>query len=104
MRIEPPATSPMTLRLASAYGVRPAAPASPQAPVEPVARIDRREPGPAPADVQRLVGAVVPGRVEFTDAGPRPSDSSAIAMYRRPADRNAAATAVSAGRMLDIRG
>ena len=51
----------------------------------------------------RLVAAVVRGRIDFSGAEPV-QDGSALAMYRHPADKNAAATAVSAGRMLDVTG
>lgn len=53
----------------------------------------------------RLIAAVVPGRIDFSGDTPvqkRPTDS--LAMYQRPADKNAAATAVYAGRMIDVRG
>jgi hypothetical protein len=49
--------------------------------------------------VARLVGGVVAGRVDF--AGSEPAPSGALAMYRHPADKNTAATAVHAGRLLD---
>jgi hypothetical protein len=52
--------------------------------------------------VSRLVGAVVPGRVSF--AGEVPVQTGSIALYRHPADRNAAATGVQAGRVLDVTG
>jgi hypothetical protein len=55
-----------------------------------------------PATVSRLVGAVVPGRVSF--AGEVPVQTGSIALYRHPADRNAAATGVQAGRVLDVTG
>jgi len=55
------------------------------------------------AGLSRLVAGVVQGRIDFS--GPTPAqDSTALAMYRHPADRNAAATAVDAGRMLDVTG
>lgn len=59
------------------------------------------EPKPAAVrPVSRLVGAVVSGRVDFSGAdGPRPG--APLSMYTRPADKNAAATGVSAGRFLD---
>jgi hypothetical protein len=48
----------------------------------------------------RLVAGVVPGRIDF--GGQQPAQvNGAIAMYRHPADRNTAATAVHAGRLLD---
>jgi hypothetical protein len=50
--------------------------------------------------VSRLVGAVVPGKVSFT--GDAPVQEGAIALYRHPADKNAAATGVYAGRVVDV--
>lgn len=64
-------------------------------------------PAPAPAEasarsgsVQRLISGVVPGRISFD--GVQPSQTSGVlAMYRHPTDKNTAATAVQAGRLLD---
>lgn len=55
-------------------------------------------------NLSRLVAGVVPGRVDFSGDTPQPSGSEALPMYRRPADRNAAATGVQAGRLIDVRG
>lgn len=49
----------------------------------------------------RLAAARVPGGADFT-APPPPTGS--LPLYRHPADRNAAATGVQAGRMLDVEG
>ncbi len=49
----------------------------------------------------RIVAGQVPGRVSFAGAQPEPS-GPAIPFYRHPADKNAAATAVNAGKTLDI--
>jgi len=46
---------------------------------------------------------VVPGRINFTGAEPVQA-GGALPMYRHPGDKNAAATALSAGRMIDIQG
>lgn len=54
-----------------------------------------------PAPSSRIVAATVPGRVNFSGAEPAPS-GPALAFYRHPADKNAAATSISAGRTLDI--
>src|SRR5262245_40065751 len=54
-----------------------------------------------------LVAAVVPGKVDFVvDEHGRTlaMPTSAIPLYRHPADKNAAATGVLAGRALDVRG
>lgn len=53
--------------------------------------------------VRGLVGAVVPGRVDFSGAEAR-HDPDSLPMYRHPAERNAAATGVALGRVLDVRG
>lgn len=83
--------------ISRAYGL--AQPASvPRVPVE-APRVDRNDAAQA-----KLVAGVVPGRVDFSGEAPRPSDTAAIPMYRHPADRNAAATAVNAGRRIDVRG
>lgn len=50
---------------------------------------------------ERLVAAVVPGKVDFS-AGRPPATPESIPMYRHPADRNAAAVSVHAGRMIDV--
>lgn len=93
-----------------AYGVRPAAatPAAkgPEA-TGPIARIGQpAAAAPKPAsDPARLVAARVDpidlARDVATISG-RPVDG-ALPMYRHPADRNQAATAVALGRSLDIK-
>lgn len=70
--------------------------------VEAPPTIAKIEPEPA-SGASRLVAGVVKGRIDFS--GDTPSqDASALAMYRHPADRNAVATAIDAGRMLDVTG
>lgn len=54
-------------------------------------------------NVRRLVAGVVPGKVDFSGGEARPS-GAAIPMYRHPADKNAAAVAVDAGRRIDVQG
>ena len=83
--------------LSRAYGVQ--APAA----ISPVtgARPDR-----LPSGAERLVAGVVPGGVDFGAGGigdAKPS-GAALPMYRHPADKNAAATAVNIGRRLDVQG
>lgn len=96
MRIEGP-TNPF--HISRAYGVRPAGRA-----VQPQRIAPALTANVEPDNSSRLVAATVPGRVDFSGDAPRPSDPASIPMYRHPADRNAAATAVSAGRTLDVRG
>jgi len=114
----------LPLRLAQAYGVTPpvrrppaqAAPAAkPSAATQPAAIqpaqrtqavAGTRIATPAvPPDTARklssLVAARVGGQIDFTAAG-QPVAAGALPLYRHPADKNAAATAVSAGRSLDV--
>jgi hypothetical protein len=49
----------------------------------------------------RMVAAQVPGRVNFSGTEPQPTGPT-LPFYRHPADKNAAATAINAGRSLDI--
>lgn len=101
MRIDGPSNP---FHLARAYGVAPS----------PLVKVTRAEQGPAdqvaplakiePTNTQRLIAGVVDAAPRFqsveTVAG---ADRAAIAMYRHPADKNAAATGVVAGRTLDIK-
>jgi hypothetical protein len=93
--------------VARAYGVKPVArvqPAQPVTSVEPVARIDAADAGSkTDPRLGRLVAATVPGGVSFEGGVPKPT-TSAIPFYRHPADKNAAATAVNLGRVLDAKG
>ena len=65
-----------------------------------------------PTKAQRLVAAPVPGSINFTtgtDGAFAPAASAsasggALPMYRNPADKNAAAVGVEAGRTLDVEG
>ena len=99
---------------ARAYGVRPVAAVHPVRPVqtaqrtEPVGRIGITDPAPAPA-IASDPGRLVAARVEPIDLARdvatitgRPAAGS-LPMYRHPADRNQAATAVALGRALDLK-
>lgn len=111
MRIDGP-TNPF--HIAAAYGLRPQAPVARPAPTTPtsnvsavrnadaVANIARTPDAGAVSATARLVAAVVPGRIDFT--ADQPVQTSALPMYRHPADRNTAATMVALGRSLDIEG
>ena len=100
MRVEP--TNPF--HIARAYQVRPPAASVIRAAqgLEPAGLIKPQQ-GDARAAVQKMVAGVVPGRVNFTGSGPTPAGPS-LQMYRHPADKNAAATLLSAGRMIDVQG
>lgn len=85
MRIEP---SGLPFHIARAYNIQRA---QPVAPAKPVA---------SPLVAARVNRPAQPDAVVTT----KPTDLAAIPMYRHPADRNAAATAVSAGRLIDLEG
>jgi hypothetical protein len=94
--------------IARAYGLPSAAsPAvvgriGPAGAVEPAAKPTTRESD----GLERLVAAVVPGGVDFSGPAPTPRMGGAdvLPFYRRPGDRNEAATQWLAGRSLDISG
>lgn len=94
-------------------------------PVAPVARVERDQPtiNPAVREFRRKAAALVAGRVDADPirtldaeavaarpAGRVSADPSApyarasIAMYAQPGERNAAATGVNAGRIIDVIG
>jgi hypothetical protein len=54
-------------------------------------------------NTRRLVAGSVPGKIDFSGGVPTQS-VAALPMYRNPAEKNAAATGVNAGRMIDIEG
>ena len=88
--------NPITLRLAQSYGVLPRPQVRPAQGVAPAApAVAAKATGP----VQRVVATVVPGKVDFSGDTPRPS-TEGLPLYRHPADRNAAATGVQAGRVI----
>ena len=76
---------------------------TPVQPVQPVSR-DGGAGSLQDANVQRLVAGVVPGGISFDAAGGARPTGTALPFYRHPADKNAAATAVSVGRSLDVQG
>lgn len=106
-----PSSTPASLRLAQTYGVAPTmtvrpvagpAPAERAQGIEKTAGAMRIQPAveaKASGPVSRLVAAAVPGSVDFSGDTPKPS-TDAMPLYRHPADRNAAATGVQAGRVV----
>jgi hypothetical protein len=72
-----------------------------------VGRIGQTAPAEAQAPratgLEQLVAAVVPGRVDFSGEVPT-QRADALPFYRRPGDRNEAATNWLAGRTLDVNG
>ncbi len=101
-------TSPSNpFHIARVYGLtattaaRPVQPVTPAAPADPTRRADDQAGQLSPAG-RRLVGGVVPGKIDFS--GTQPAPSAPLSIYRHPAEKNAAATGVSLGRSLDISG
>lgn len=113
MRIDAAAGPSNPYHLSRIYGVKAPAPTAPVANiaqagtarpanaaqgVQPVANVDRAA---ASASINRLIAAVVPGRVDFSGDVPQASPAP-LAFYRHPADKNAAATGVQLGRTIDL--
>ena len=109
----PPTYAFPAARAAQAYGMaRPAAatPAAafvekvkPAAPVEPVARIG---PKPLGGKLAEKAAGLLAGRVSGEPFAPRtaPVTNASMAIYRHPADRNAAAVGVDLGKRIDLNG
>ncbi|MFT3686560.1 MAG: hypothetical protein QM783_16860 [Phycisphaerales bacterium] len=79
---------------------------APTVPAAPADKVEVKQRAPA---LDALVGAVVPGKVEFSGDTAKPSQAGLGAggtyqMFRRPTDRMEAATAVSVGRRIDVQG
>lgn len=98
MRIAP--TNPF--HIARAYQVQAVRPAA-LAPENSQPVVGSIAPSASPAPSGRIIAAVVPGRVSFVGAEPAPA-ANALPFYRHPADANAAATSISAGRLIDVEG
>jgi hypothetical protein len=86
-----------SFQIARAYGLRPPRPASVKPPQKNTAPTQSAEPKAG----ARLIAAAVPGRINFAGSAPA-HDTSALPMYQHPADTNAVATALSAGRLIDV--
>ncbi|HVU65124.1 MAG TPA: hypothetical protein VHC70_14175 [Phycisphaerales bacterium] len=106
-----PISGSIPFHIAKAYGIQPGQGAAGAQAAQPGASIRAAEPqgGRLPTAAQRLVAAVVPGKVDFSGDSPRQvggggAATSALPLYRHPAERNAAATAVSIGKSLDVTG
>ena len=72
-------------------------------PVQPVSR-DAGAGAVRDPNLQKLVAGVVPGGVSFDATGAGQPTGASLPFSRHPADKNAAATAVSVGRSLDVKG
>ena len=88
--------------VARAYGVGARTP-TPAVETQRVSQPEMSREDAAREKLARLIAARVPGGIDFSSDEPMPSES-AIPMYRHPADRNAAATGVVAGRVIDVVG
>lgn len=113
MRVDTSIPPSLPFHVARAYGagggvggVQPVSNRIVTTPVQPVSRVGSGQEAESNAKdaTRRLVAGVVPGKVDFSADTPRPSDSSALAFYRHPADKNSAATSVQIGRSLDVSG
>lgn len=98
--------------IARAYGVQGPAPTRPTeaitpsaapAPVEASRPTDAVAQTKVPGKAERLIAGTVPGSIDFRGDQPAPAET-ALSFYRHPADRNVAATGVTAGRVLDVSG
>lgn len=66
-------------------------------------QLSGQRPAPLQQNVARLTGAKVQKAADFAPPPAAPA-SSALPMYRHPADKNAAATGVQVGRVIDFTG
>jgi hypothetical protein len=106
MRITPDTTP---AHIARAYGIAPRAPAIPAAPIDAPDFAHRNDVVDFRADARpepgaELIAAQVNRPVDFAPGAPTASAPGAIAFYRHPADRNAVATSIEAGRVIDVSG
>lgn len=83
-----------------AAGVRDVASLTPTSAPDTVGRIIPR-PSATPTSARGLVAALVPGRIDFSGDEPVQARPGAMPIYRHPADKNAAATGIHAGRLID---
>lgn len=51
---------------------------------------------------ERLVAAVVPGRIDFSQEQPVQNTAGAMPFYRHPADKNSAATRIAVSTKIDL--
>lgn len=51
---------------------------------------------------ERLVAAVVPGRIDFSQEQPVQNTAGALPFYRHPADKNSAATRIAVSTKIDV--
>lgn len=101
MRIDGP-TNPF--HLSRVYGVPAASQVrvAPATNVDAVARVERND--RQPTNLDRLIAGNVPGGIDFSGETAQPTASTAVAMYRTPGAKNAAATSIEVGKRLDISG
>ncbi|MCE2923842.1 MAG: hypothetical protein LW822_00010 [Phycisphaeraceae bacterium] len=92
--------------LARAYGVKSAgvvARVAPEQPVAPLAEV-KQQVAAGSGKLGELVGAVVPGGVDFSGQRPVVGAGAPMAFYSRPSERNEVATVLSLGKRLDVVG
>jgi len=102
-------TNPLPFHIARAYGIAPVK--QPTVPVEQARQAVeaqrteiRRELANPQRNISRLLAGVVPGGIDFSQETPQPTNTASLPLYRHPADRNAAATAIQIGRSIDVTG
>jgi hypothetical protein len=93
------------IHIARAYGVQPqraATPVQPSEPTTPAQRVRETSGAELSEKLQQLIGAKVPGPVDFAAASTPTSPAGAYQLYDRAADRIEAATGVHLGRSIDL--
>ncbi|MCZ6835208.1 MAG: hypothetical protein O7G85_05475 [Planctomycetota bacterium] len=100
--------SNLPFHVAKAYGVQPptkpsiAQPATASTPIQATQPVEKATPGES---LQGLIGGQVPGRVDFDAASSIQQPAGPVLqLYTRAADKVEAATSVSLGRSLDLKG
>ena len=95
-------------QIARAYGVAPATRPSPVRQTQTAGRIDQVNQVERAINTRaaRLIAGVVPGGISFdnADSAHAAPTTDKLPFYRRPADQNAAATAINLGQRLDATG
>jgi hypothetical protein len=102
-----PSNTVLPFRAAAAYGISRAAPgisrpAPSQVAAAPIVATQADRVDASLAKIRPLVGATVPGRVDFS--GATPVQTGVLPLYRHPFDRNAAATNIASGKAIDVTG
>lgn len=64
--------------------------------------VDARASAVAEVLSERLVAAVVPGRIDFSQEQPTQNTAGSLPFYRHPADKNSAATRIAVSTKIDV--